>query len=161
MELRHDRRTAWVRLLLGQEADRVAPVRFGQVVVGARPDGWEDRRWVYPGTFVTAQMTARTFAGLLTAGQAQELKLEELTCSFTLVESAQWFRHASRQAYGGGEVPWPSRSLTLSIEGARDNVPSGHMVGRAGPSFPTFAGTYAAFFYERWAQSGVNQATFG
>jgi len=47
-ELRHDRRRAWVRLLLSPEVDRVFPVRFCQVVIGPRPSGWEHRRWEYP-----------------------------------------------------------------------------------------------------------------
>lgn len=161
-ELRHDRRAAWVRLLLGAERNGVALVRYGQVVIGGRPAGWGDRRWIYPGwTFATTKITARTFAGLLTAGPAQEIKVGDVTCSFALGESAGWHHHASHQEYAGIEVPWPSRSVTLSLDGARENVPGGYLVGSAGPSFPTFAGAYAAFFYDRWVQSGVNQATLG
>jgi len=161
-ELRHDRRRAWVRLLLSPEVDRVFPVRFCQVVIGPRPSGWEHRRWEYPEwKFVTAQMTARGFAGLLTAGEVQELKLGELTCSFTLATSAQWYRHPSRQGYGGIEVPWPSCSLALSIDDSLNNASGGYMVGTAGPSFPTFARAYAAFFYDQWTQTGINQGTLG
>jgi hypothetical protein len=161
-ELGHDRRTAWLRLLLGPDAEGIVPVRFGQVVVGPRPDGWEERRWVYPGwTFVTTQMTARSFAVVLTAGEAKVLKLDELTCSFTLAESAPWLRHASLQGYGGIAMAWPSRSLTLSIGDTQGTAQGGYLVGTAGPSFPSFAGAYAAFFYNRWAQTGVNQGTFG
>ncbi len=122
-ELSHARRTAWVRLLLGPEVDGVFPVRFCKLVIGLRPSGWEHRRWDYPGwTFLTAQITARAFVGLLTAGEVQELKLGELTCSFTLATSAQWYRLPSRQDYGGIEVPWPSCSLTLSIGDSQNNA---------------------------------------
>jgi hypothetical protein len=161
-ELSRDRRTAWARLLLGPVTDGVAPVRFGQVVVGPRPNGWEGRRWVYPGwTFVTAQLTAQSLAALLTSGEAHELDLGELSCSFTLAESAQWERHASRQDYGGIEISWPSRSLTLTISDTQSNAPGGYLVGSVGPSFPTFSAAYAAFFYDRRAQTGLNHATFG
>jgi hypothetical protein len=104
-------------------------------------------------------MTARAFAGLLTAGEVQELKLGELTCSFTLATSTQWYQHPSRQDYGAIEVPWPSCSLTLSIGDSQNNASGGYMVGTAGPSFPTFARAYAAFFSDQWTQTGMNQGT--
>ena len=160
--LPRDHRKAWVRLLLGVEEDGVAPIRSGQIIVGPKPDGWEPRRWTYPGwTFVAAEMTARGVSALLTAGEAQALKIGERTGSFTLSDNAQWIRHASRQEYGGIELAWPSRTVTLSTVDGQISAPGSFVVGSEGPSFPTFAGAYGAFFYDQWSQTGASQPTFG
>ena len=160
--LARDRRRAWVRLLLGRETDGVAPIRSGLIIVGPKPEGWESRRWIYPDwSFATAEMTARAVSAWLTAGETHELELGEMNCSLTLSENAQWFRHASRQQYGGIEVPWPSRSVTVSMVDGQTNPPGGYLVGSKGPSFPTFAGAYGAFFYDQWSQTGASQPTLG
>jgi len=160
--LARDRRKAWARVLVGIDGDGVATLRSGLIIVGPKPESWESKRWLYPGwTFVAAETTARRIAALLAAGVVEELRIGELTSSFTLSESAQFFRHPSRQIYSGIELPWPSRSVTLSPDVGQISSPGGYMVGSEGPSFPSFAGAFEAFFYDHWVQSGANQPTFG
>ena len=85
-----------------------------------------------------------------------------MTATLTLAQgAAQWFRHPSRQNYDGIEMSWPSRTINLSVGVAGENPPSGYMVGVAAPSFPTFQGACAAFFYDQWVQTGAGQQTVG
>jgi hypothetical protein len=163
--LRRDRRGAWVRVLVGPEVEEERPLRFAEILVGSEPPGWEHRTWTYSGwTFMTREMTARQLASLLEsegAGGLVELSLGELSTGFSLTGSPQWFRLASWQEYDRVELEWPSRLVNLPIDGGLTNQPPGYMVGMDGPSFPTFAGAFGAFFYDQWGQSGANQPTLG
>lgn len=160
-ELKHSGGHAWVRLLLGPQSESGSPLRFGKILVGPRPAGWAHRRWTYGDwTFTTAEMTARRVAALLVAGEPQSSQVDGLAFSYSLQENVQWFRLASHQEYSSTELPWPSRLAMLSLLDNQQNAPGGYIVG-AGPSFPTFAGAYNAFFYDQWIQSGANQGVFG
>jgi Putative DNA-binding domain len=159
--LARDRRRAWVRVLFGVDSESATRLRSAQIIVGQKPEGWESRRWIYPEwTFVSAEMTARAVSELL-AGDDQKLIVEGVSGTTQIQEHGQWFRHASRQFYGGIELPWPSRTVTFSTADGQSNAPGGYLVGSEGPSFPSFGGAYSAFFFNQWTQTGASQATLG
>lgn len=151
-----DRRRAWVRAVVGADLSGVAPVWYAEAIVGPRPEGWQPRDWVYPECrFVTAEMTARQLSRLLIAEQSLEVDLGTVRGSLSLAPQGSWLRLASRQMYGGTELPWPSRSVSLSMSSDSPNPPTSYMVGSDGPSFPTFAGAFGAFFFDQWTQTGA------
>jgi hypothetical protein len=154
-----------VRALVGPDLEGVRPLRFAEILVGPEPAGWEYRTWTYSDwTFTTWAMTARQLASQLdsdgTAGVG-EVSLGELTAIFSVAGSPQWFHLAGRQEYDRVELMWPSRLVNLQLDGGPTNPPPGYMVGMEGPSFPTFAGAFGAFFYDQWGQSGADQAMLG
>jgi hypothetical protein len=102
-------------------------------------------------------MRARDLSAVLVTGSVQELNLGSIQATVTVPENASWFRHASRQRYIDIELSWPSRTIILALPDAQMNSPSGYMVGANSPSFPTFAGAFAAFFHDQWVQTGANQ----
>jgi hypothetical protein len=106
-------------------------------------------------------MTTRAVSELLVTGEDRKLIVGGVKATTQILENGQWFRHASRQFYGGIELPWPSRTVTISTADGQFNAPGGFLVGSEGPSFPSFGGAYSAFFFDQWTQTGAGQPTFG
>ena len=164
--LRRDRRRVWVRALVGpSEIEGERSLRFAELLVGPRPDGWERRSWRFPGwTFDSAEIAARELAVLLESVEAKgcsEIRFKDEVASFTLGGGCQWFRLASRQEYDRVELQWPSRHVNIAIGDGLAHQPAGYLVQENGPSFPTFASAFGAFFYDLWAQTGAIQPNLG
>lgn len=157
------RRRAWIRAVVGTEEDGLAPLWYGQIIVGPKPDGWEPRDWVYPDCrFVGVDLAARRLSSVFMkdAGDAA-FDFGAVRATFMSQETVSWQRLASRHLYSGVELPWPTRHCSLYMPNTLLSQPSSYMVGSAGPSFPTFAGAYSAFFHDEWRQTGAGSPTLG
>lgn len=146
--LSRDRRQAWIRLVLGPSEVGESPVWAADITVGPRPDAWFDARWDYHQcSFATAQTSVRRASAAIT-GQPGYLDLDNIRARFDVVSGGQqsWLRHASRHRYANVELSWPCSTITLRLAEAQQQ-PRDYLVGLNGPSFPTFAGAYGAFFW--------------
>ncbi len=157
-----DRRSAWMKLVIGASVSGPVPVWLAQIVVGPRPDGWETRRWDYPEcSFVALELSAGELIRLLNPG-SQQLGLGPDSAELDFVDSTfNWYRLHTRQNYADQEFLWPALMTTPNLSQRDRQPPSGNLVASGVPSFPTFGGAYSAFFHDKWVQSGRNNPSLG
>ncbi len=161
--LGHDKRSAWVKLLLGPAEDGIKPVWSALAIVGPLPELRDPLRWEYKQcTFVAIEMKASDLASHVNGGvHGLELGTDRARFNFN-ASSIQWMRHASREQYGEVELSWPSVTYDLHFEGRPQSLPGGYLCSMDAPSFPSFAAAFRAFFYEKHVPTGQGyQPTLG
>ena len=160
------RQSAWVRLVVGPVGDDPSRLLALQAIVGPRPAGWHDQTWRYSQcTFAAERITARRLAGWC-GGGPRTVKLGSVDTTLELPDSTQQIpcMHVpSLQEWSSLSMDWPSYAYSAYFANREQgNHPQGYLVGLDDvPSFPTFAGAFNAFFFGKYAVSGVANPEFG
>jgi hypothetical protein len=115
--LDRDRRSAWVKAVLGPETEGVAPLWYALIEVGPRPENWSEHVWEYAQCkFIALRMTAKRIAGLFAMDGPAEFDLGSDRVGVSVADAGRPMRLASRQPYQGIELPWPSTRFEVRVD---------------------------------------------
>jgi hypothetical protein len=136
---------AWGRWAI----ERVAQswhLRYSEIMAGAKPPGYEGRRWTYANhLFIEQPTTARQLAGAL---RGRSVRIGKLRVRSTPLHStAMHRRHHSFADFDGHRLPWP----TTRYEVGTQQLTSAHngndpLISLTSPSFAYHEAAFGAFF---------------
>lgn len=154
---------AHLRVTISRRQDEDADiVRYFEAVVGERPPGWLDQRWLYPEVeFTSGEVTGSALASWLTGDGYLPLAGTRAKRP-DLQPSANWNERPSLYRRAAVRLPWPSREWSVHVAvnggGVQERWQPDHMlVGRDAPTFALFQVAHRAFYTGDFSSLGANQ----